>query len=104
MLQLIQEDKTLERVPRPQDTEMSPLPPSPSDEAVMCPPPPTGCCDTLVRLRMLRCILLQAQSAEKAKIAKGSHQKIKSPKLGTLSQQGAGGQTERLGCPNHPIW
>ena len=35
---------------------------------------------------------------------KGSHQKMKNPKVGTLSQQGAGGLTRRVGCPNRPIW
>jgi hypothetical protein len=42
----------------------------PPQEAVMCPPPPSGCCDTLLRLRTMRCVLLHGQAAAQAGIAK----------------------------------
>ena len=87
MLQPTQDNRTLQCVPHPQDTVMSPLPPSycnkfspslkmlrcvliPPQEAVMCPPPPSGCCDTLLRLRTMRCVLLHGQAAAQAGIAK----------------------------------
>ena len=60
---------------------MFPPPPAPTfkmlrcvplspQEAVMCPPPLTGCYTTLFRLRMMPRVLLQAQAAVQVGIAK----------------------------------
>ena len=36
----------------------------------MCPTPPSGCCNTLIRLRMMQCVLHHAELAAQASIAK----------------------------------
>ena len=37
---------------------------------MMCPPPPSGCCDTFLRPQMMRCVLRNAQVAAQAATAK----------------------------------